>query len=122
MAKTKKYSGTNQLIANFMGLENKDKICSKAIGEPMYLIDGTVTNLKYHFSWDWLIPVVDKIRNIPNRTFDLTIEIGGHTTLRTRPIESSNRGYDVLECEETKGIETVYKTVCTFIRWSKKNK
>ena len=45
---------TNKLIAEFMGVDQVD-------------IDTwleTNSNLKYHTSWDWLIPVIKKCRTI----------------------------------------------------------
>jgi len=51
----------NKLIAEFMGAIFDDngmtRICDKG---------GRVSdlNLQYHTSWDWLIPVVDKIESI----------------------------------------------------------
>jgi hypothetical protein len=56
----------NQIIAEFMGVnvitlddvrKNKNPYFSSADG---YLED----NLKYHTSWDWLMPVVDKIEQV----------------------------------------------------------
>ena len=50
----------NKLIAEFMGIENDN---AKMRG---YLYECPVTaeyvsNLEYHTSWDWLMPVVSKI-------------------------------------------------------------
>ena len=50
----------NKLIAEFMNLTPEG---TKMFDDPMYLIDGTVTNLRYHSSWDWLVQVCNKIIN-----------------------------------------------------------
>jgi len=41
----------NELIAKFMGLERKYESTNQVF----------IDNLKYHTSWDWLMPVVAKI-------------------------------------------------------------
>lgn len=48
----------NETIAHFMDLQVSD--FGKVRGEEMYLIDGTITNAKYDFSWDWIMPVVKR--------------------------------------------------------------
>lgn len=62
----------NRIIAEFMGLEEdpifkeidiERKVLGKPAGSPMYkLSNGTIANLQYHFSWDWLIPVIELCR------------------------------------------------------------
>ena len=48
----------NKLIAEFVG--------AKLTKGNFYLLDGEIlaheADLKYHTSWDWLMPVVEKIR------------------------------------------------------------
>lgn len=59
-----------KLLAKFMGLkEDPDfkivgeiiKLRELPIGEPMYLIHGVITNLRYYNSFDWLMGVVEKL-------------------------------------------------------------
>lgn len=57
----------NKIIAEFMNLE---------LGSPYMWRPGSfspliVENLLYHKSWDWLIPVVEKILNICAENDDL---------------------------------------------------
>ena len=52
----------NKLIAEFMGIENDN---AKMRGH-LYECPVTaeyVSNLEYHISWDWLMPVVQKIED-----------------------------------------------------------
>lgn len=49
--KTMNTTEKNNLIAEFMGVDQVDI--------DTYLEHNSI--LKYHFSWDWLMPVVDKI-------------------------------------------------------------
>ena len=46
----------NRLIAEFMGYEVKHNKCYS----PKYN-DGTIAPMQFHTSWDWLMPVVQKI-------------------------------------------------------------
>ena len=53
----------NKLIAEFMGIESDN---AKMRGH-LYECPVTaeyVSNLEYHISWDWLMPVIHKIKNI----------------------------------------------------------
>jgi hypothetical protein len=48
----------NEMIAEFMGYEVKHGKCYS----PKYN-DGTIAPMQFHASWDWLMPVVEKIEN-----------------------------------------------------------
>ena len=51
----------NKLIAEFMGLECEEERFPKE-GNLYWIGDDWVNtwNMKYHTSWDWLMPVIDK--------------------------------------------------------------
>lgn len=57
------YTETNKLIAEFMGYESY-----KFRGYTMFVYEKNNhradIDLHYHTSWDWLMPVVDKIEDI----------------------------------------------------------
>ena len=58
-----KIEDQNKLIAEFMGMQHTD------IGwydneETLQLQNNTFDELKYHTSWDWLMPVVRKCSDI----------------------------------------------------------
>ena len=62
----------NKLIAEFMGYTFADY----DLGGLHYLIDGNYVeynSLQYHTSWDWLMPVVEKIR-VPYNNTEITGE------------------------------------------------
>jgi len=48
----------NELIAEFMGYEVEHGKCYS----PKYK-DGTIAPMQFDKSWDWLMPVIDKIEN-----------------------------------------------------------
>lgn len=80
-----------------------------------------LTDLEFHNSWDWLMPVVDKIESIifeENNFFNVTI--GG--TIYCVIQDSNGEVYDVsYEGEESK-FKVVYKAVIEFIKWYNENK
>ena len=55
----------NKLIAEFMGwdIESPTTIPSKLHLSNLELDNGEVLECKYHTSWDWLMPVVNKIED-----------------------------------------------------------
>lgn len=94
----------NQLIADFMGVvfyDDQNKYYDSVQG----LFIGR--SLKYHESWDWLMPVVSKIFTLSFR------EVKG---LRERSNEE--RGlFNPNGCGLHSTIEKVYKEVIEFINW-----
>ena len=55
----------NKLIAEFMGLSIKEGVCYYTDADDMFPMGIEVEEpyLPYHTSWDWLMPVVEKIEN-----------------------------------------------------------
>ena len=53
----------NKLIAEFMGLSIKEGVCYYTDVDDMFPMGIEVEEpyLPYHTSWDWLMPVVEKI-------------------------------------------------------------
>jgi hypothetical protein len=95
----------NKLIAEFMGYKQSVIIGVLFIHETK--LNLTISELKYHSSWDWLMPVVGKIKEclkngnyIDTRTTFLTIQ---HLSI-------------------FEDIETVYAAVVEFIKWHNANK
>ena len=76
----------NKLIAEFMGYRvfNKGTKCYS----PKYN-DGTIAPMQFHTSWDWLMPVLKKIkRQIPPNNMGMWRQV-------TQPIE-----YDIHEVHQ----------------------
>ena len=55
----------NKLIAEFMGLSIKEGVCYYTDADDMFPMGIEVEEpyLPYHTSWDWLMPVIEKIEN-----------------------------------------------------------
>lgn len=98
-----KTTENNKLIAEFMGMELGDD-------KTMYYDDvenlhppTAVDKLKYHSSWDWLMPVVEKC-------YQCDYEEGGDMHMRMN------------DAIMTINIEEVYQAVIEFIKWYNENK
>lgn len=113
----------NKLIAEFM----RAKFFTSPYGGEGYTFEDTIVDMskwkeikhaQYHSSWDWLMPVVEKIESL------------GHATLISSHHNRKNLCYETcifdkdgkLMIEEdfnlpTK-IESVYWAIISFIQWS----
>lgn len=109
----------NKLIAEFMGLEYT-KPYFKVEDESLMVVtevkNGVIssmgymfepTELKYHTSWDWLMPVVSKILDI---TF----------SEEEKETSDSEHFYKIRDC--IPNINYTYKAVVEFIKLYNKNK
>ena len=87
---TKAIESNNEMIAEFMGVDQVD-------------IDTwleTESNLLYHKSWDWLMPVVVKIKSMNIEDEEMFNEIDFYAT---------------------SSIENLYSAVVRFIEWVNEN-
>lgn len=78
-------------------------------------------DLKYHSSWDWLMPVVEKIESLKFdvRINGVTDHAGGlHQSCYIEDWKSD----DVAKYHSSSKIESVYKAVVEFIKWHNKSK
>jgi len=100
----------NEIIAEFMGLE-----CPRYLPSGKTILD--YTDLKYHDSWDWIHPVIDKIEtlmphiSIPDDLQDL--KEGTH---------GCEKYIDVISLPICTSIEEAYSEVVKFIKWYNQQK
>lgn len=104
----------NKIMAEFMGgLKNRESRLSLQNNEIWLPVHGVChlgnsgKVLKYHLSWDWLIPVVEKIYNT-----DIY-----HDTY----IFYNSSMFSSGKIELTINIESVYNACLEFIRWYNEN-
>jgi hypothetical protein len=105
--KTKCYKGKNKLIAEFMGATFKENTHTDK-GEHCYGLDSayggiTIDNLKYHESWDWLMPVIKKIFKTIQYSIPITPEY--HVVV------------SLLNDLSTCNIKNTYNSVVRCIKW-----
>src|SRR5690349_7440941 len=101
------------LIAKFMGFE----IACADTSEPCIMgMQNAWTPMKYHSSWDWLMPVVEKIEN--DSIYKIRIE-GSVVSINNTDILHSFGG-DFFKTSNSK-IEALYNAVIEFIKWYNEN-
>lgn len=110
----------NKLIAEFMGAIPNPKSpktgCALLVRNNKKPYHYFYADLKYHKSWDWLMPVIEKIEHdLPDDSI-ITIEYKDCII----PVNEGEFDIQVLG-EETK-LLAVYKAVIEFIKWYNKNK
>jgi hypothetical protein len=93
----------NKLIAEFMG-----RSIAEQHGEVLYADWDGLHSVKYNESWDWLMPVVEKIEDtIPGSEImiDKHSCIIRHTTFNAKRIWNTSK------------IQAAYEGVIEFIKW-----
>ena len=102
----------NELIAEFMGLPKEDGFYY--IEEPVNKY--TVEELLYHSSWDWLMPVVEKIQTMNNCKYIVEITYGYCViNVGTKEKPFYLKGYG-----EDDTLLGVYSAIVQFIKWYNK--
>lgn len=115
----------NKLIAEFMGAV----VNNYTLGE--YEMYGIVSCLEdgeneqhffipnemlFHYSWDWLMPVVDKIESIifnKDNSFNVTIGSTNFCVIQ----DSNGEVYESIEDYRESKLLTTYVAITEFIKW-----
>lgn len=123
----------NKLIAEFMGWKEQSDPTERFFGDWLdghtRMTKGLGVLLSFHCSWDWLIPVVEKIERLTNENFNLagciSVEIGPSSRCDIVFCENFNEENE----KETRitglglnKIEATYNAVIKFIKWYNENK
>lgn len=118
----------NKLIARFMGAKKTSNCSSNELWIPRQTVCKTDTVelgrgniIKYHKSWDWLMPVVEKIESFifdEDNSYNVTIGSTNYCVIQ----DSCGDTIEIIkDCGRTK-IETTHKAVVEFIKWYNENK
>ena len=103
--KKEEITQNNKLIAEF--IEFPTKLTCKNVNATM----------KYHSSWDWLMPIIEKIEGLGFEVLIGRISCNINKILdRENPIASFVCG------DISRKIEIVYEAITEFINWYNKNK
>ena len=106
----------NRLIAEFMGFYRTEKgYIMGGFGDGNF---GLAEELHFHTSWDWLMPVVEKINNTTDEFGnEMDFQIGNGFVWVDHPI--GNRIYfsgNEIDHKKEPMIDKVYKAVVEFIK------
>lgn len=124
---------SNKLIAVFMGGFIKEVFFFGGGGVKtlsFYLptsditdpIDDFLYQTPYHSSWDWLMPVVEKINKLHTLGHLITINLWTHASTAECKIYLNEIGESEIESEKNSLIETVYSAVFLFIEYYNQQK
>lgn len=101
---------SNRLIAEFMNWEARHEAF------PFTMSSEFLDLLKYHSSWDWLMPVVEKI--IKEYRTDFCLEFGMISSRETfEAFIGSDGSYRSDGDDITSPIKATYEAVIAFIEW-----
>ena len=124
----------NKLIAEFMGffprtdlhtegaLFMQAPISKGATHSSCYIVDKSLDKhdefleLEYHTSWDWLMPVVEKIRNDHFIVIEIYGDFSVAEIIKDRDLPAPER---TIYSEHKDSITAVYGAVIQFITWYK---
>ena len=73
--------------------------------------------VNYHCSWDWLMPVVEKINTIDNFKYCFEIK---HCFCRVTQARCIAKDYQILSTQGNGNFQATYKAVVKFIKWHNK--
>lgn len=118
----------NKIIAEFMGLELEETISTKFVYARNEFNNPNKENdyqtnfyeeqeLKYHYDWNWLMQVVEKIEGLRNTDGDVVAYV------RFENQYCEIQLFDSIFCNEGKTkIDAVYNTALEFINWYNQQK
>lgn len=130
----------NKLIAEFMGGKHNggsyynfyNGLPIQGRTEKEYPAEWIETDLHFHSSWDWLMPVVEKIESMDNRAgVRLETRLIAHTKINARdmmtPIYCYTFGitfnqHEKFSVDAESKISAVWHGVIQFIQWYNENK
>lgn len=116
----------NEVIAEFMGAEKGlsteayPNVYTGVSHNMMGIITVDVSRMKFHTSWDWLMPVVEKIEDLEVvDRFDIyknDVYIWAEDYLENKCRIELSYG-EIHNPDYSTKIEAVYNAILTFIKW-----
>lgn len=128
-----KITENNKLIAEFMGLPEvsckigtKDGIVTEGYKHPKVDVPIIPSGMQYKYSWDWLMPVVEKIETKKNERVSVNIGTSEVTIFIHNKKAYDNKDYRKYDFYTSKyqinKLQATYNAVVKFIKWYNENK
>jgi hypothetical protein len=111
----------NRMIAEFMGYKYRNDLEINGWYLDYILIHETRSHwtLKFHTSWDWLMPVVEKIED---EGFNVIINKYVCKVEKVAFFKTVTVAYkEVADTESQTKLEAVYSAVVSFLKWYNEN-
>jgi hypothetical protein len=126
--KQDKIATNNKLVAEFMMSLDEDGVLYTPVlvwnpdGDRNFeWRDGDIESFFYNSSWDWLMPVVDKIEEECSTELHFYSGLKGTGSAYYMTILGYKNDYDRTYWGKTR-IKVVYKSIVKYIKWYKRNK
>jgi hypothetical protein len=103
----------NGLIAEFMGASFNDEGTARVCGR-FGLETVSASDLEYHRSWDWLMPVVERIES--DERYDVDILQYGTRIIERTKTESIEIVNNIANISFDKKIEHTYQAIVDFVK------
>jgi len=122
----------NRLIAEFMGAESQaDIIDSDVLEYDMFGCIGMANTfqdinakhfyhpeeMRFHDSWDWLMPVVEKIESIEDENRCAKYNVNVFQCFVDIVYSNNNEGEEIVVVDGQSRRDAIYKAVVKFIEW-----
>jgi hypothetical protein len=124
MSNTLSVEEGNKLIAEFMGIS----VFERYGDVRTYPSGSTVSKrVQYHKSWDWLMPIVEKIEKEHQAEFIIASQVeekdGEVTWYQDAAINLwTDEGQRYFETSSSSKIQSVWDIIIQFIQWHNQNK
>ena len=112
----------NRLIAKFMGMTcgypNDDSVMIQATLRGNEVVP--IESMQYHSSWDWLVPVVEKIENLNTNNDEYYTDFYFQATNFVQNYTASfidRNNLEIAHCDSETRIGATYNAVVEFIKW-----
>ncbi len=110
----------NKLIAEFMGYHRRPDLDDEILGEAYYIdskLNFYTSKCKYHSSWDWLMPVIEKIEQTKYTDYSFNYNITGDGICISKFDDGSGVIHSVSNKWGESKLDASWKCVVEFIKW-----